>query len=367
MLNRLLQQKPHTRNAYVDAYGRISRTSSLVDANVDVNLDSLLSVPGIWRAVTLVSDIVGSLPLYAVRDDIPVDPTPRLLERPNPLETRPETLGAMTAALLVHGNYIAILGEPGANGYPDSIYPVNPERVKIMKKDGIKVFEIERETYSASEIFHVKGFSMPGEVAGIGIMAAQRQGIGSAIAILQFAARYFAGGGLPSYVIKSDNPDLQQDEAEALKWKWLQQYGGTNREPVVLNASTDIKQISSNAQESQLLEAQQQINVNASNIAGVPGNYVNAPNSSRTYNNLEAQALELLKTSVQAPILSRLEATFTDYLPRGQYARFNLDYFLRADTLTRYQAHQIALQNGFLTIDEVRELEKRPALNGGTE
>ncbi|MCG3770628.1 MAG: hypothetical protein JW384_01778 [Nitrosomonadaceae bacterium] len=48
---------------------------------------------------------------------------------------------------------------------------------------------------------------------------------------------------------------------------------------------------------------------------------------------------------------------------RGQVAKFNFDSLLRTDTLSRYQAHQIAISNGFLTVDEVREMEKREGLD----
>ena len=44
-------------------------------------------------------------------------------------------------------------------------------------------------------------------------------------------------------------------------------------------------------------------------------------------------------------------------LPRGQNARFVLDDLLRADTLERFQAYQIGLAAGFLTVDEVRAAE----------
>ena len=57
------------------------------------------------------------------------------------------------------------------------------------------------------------------------------------------------------------------------------------------------------------------------------------------------------------PWVSRIEQKLTDYIPRGQYAKFNLDALLRPDTKTRYEAHKIALDGGFLTVDEVREIE----------
>jgi hypothetical protein len=37
----------------------------------------------------------------------------------------------------------------------------------------------------------------------------------------------------------------------------------------------------------------------------------------------------------------------------------NVDALLRPDTKSRYEAHKVALDAGFLTIDEVRELENR--------
>lgn len=359
MLNRLFTPTTHHRSAYVDSYGHITRLNNFTDAGVNVDTESTLSVPAIWRGVTMIADTVGTMSLDAYRNDIKLEPTPKLLERPNPLETRIETITAMAAAIIVHGNYVAILGEPGPTGYPDAIYPVNPERVAIRKLNGEKVFEIDGRLYRSDEIFHVKGFSMPGDIAGIGIIAAQRQGIAGAVAVMKYANRYFAGGAMPSYVIKSSNPDLQEEEAIALKTKWAQQYGHTNREPVVLNASTDIEPLTANANDSQLVEARGVSTTDAANIVGVPGEALGAPNSSRTYSNIESRQLDFLRTSIM-PITHRIEATFTDYLPRGQEAEFDYESLLRADTLTRYQAHKIALENGFMTIDEVRELEGLP-------
>jgi phage portal protein BeeE len=57
------------------------------------------------------------------------------------------------------------------------------------------------------------------------------------------------------------------------------------------------------------------------------------------------------------PWASRIEQRLTDLLPRGQYAKFNFDALLRPDTKSRYDAHKVALDAGFLTVDEVREIE----------
>ena len=108
----LAQPQP---NSYVDSLGRVSRYYNTVYAGTFVDEATTLSIPGLWRGITLISDTIGALPIHAYRGDVRIEPIPPILERPYPKETRIETLCAMTAALLIHGNYIAILGEIGAN------------------------------------------------------------------------------------------------------------------------------------------------------------------------------------------------------------------------------------------------------------
>jgi HK97 family phage portal protein len=332
-----------------------------INAGVIVDETSTLSVPGIWRAVTLISDAIGGLPFHAYRGEEYVDPQPNLLIKPVPTETRIETVSAMVASLIIHGNYVAILGEPGLNGYPDSIYPVAVHRVHVRKEDGRLVYRIEDRDYSADEVLHIKGFSMPGEMVGYGILSAQRQAIGGAVAVNTYAQRYFDGGAQPTGIIYSANPDLTQEEADQLKAQWLRQYGGTKRTPAVLNESTKFQQLSDNAKDAQLLETRQFSLTEIANMIGLPAYYLGAPNSSRTYSNVSEENLQLVRWSL-LPWIQRVESKFTEYLPRGQFAKMNIDALLRPDTKTRYEAHKIALDAGFLSVDEVRELENREPL-----
>jgi len=348
-------------NVYVDEAGRMGRLFPDINSGVIVDETSTLSVAGIWRAVTLVSDAIGGLPFAAYRGEKYVDPQPNLLIKPNPTETRIETLSAMVASLIIHGNYIAILGEPGVNGYPDSIFPVACHRVQVKRVDGELVYRVGERDYSASEVLHIKGFSMPGEHVGYGILSAQRQAIGGAVAVNTYAQRYFDGGAQPTGIIYSSNPDLTQEEADALKSAWLRQYGGTKRTPAVLNETTKFQQLSDNAKDAQLLETRAFSLTEIANMIGVPAYYLGAPNSSRTYSNVAEENLQLVRWSLMKYI-HRIEASFTELLPRGQYAKLNVDALLRADTKARYEAHKIALDGGFLTVDEIREMENREPL-----
>jgi HK97 family phage portal protein len=191
-----------------------------------------------------------------------------------------------------------------------------------------------------------------------GILAAQRQAIGGEVAVNTYAQRYFDGGAQPTGIIYSANPDLTQEDADLLKSQWLKQYGGTKRTPAVLNESTKFQQLSDNAKDAQLLETRAFSLTEIANMIGIPAYYLGAPNSSRTYSNVSEENLQLVRWSLM-PYIQRIEQAFTEYLPRGQFAKMNVDALLRPDTKTRYETHKIALDSGFLTVDEVREFENR--------
>ena len=52
-----------------------------------------------------------------------------------------------------------------------------------------------------------------------------------------------------------------------------------------------------------------------------------------------------------------MEEAFSELLPRGQVAKFDLDNLLRADLSTRVSAYEKLIVNGVLTPEEVRLAE----------
>jgi len=363
MLHKLLTRQRTTfpNGNSVDGYGRISRNYVDTWAGTYVDRWSALSVPGVWRGVNLIASAIAGLPIDAVRNN-QVIPTPPILSRPNPPETRFTTIQAAVAAAIIDGNFYAVLGPLGPNGYPDTIYPVDSTRVRCKYEDGRRIYEIDHVRFDQSEIMHVPGFTMPGEHLGVGLLTAQRQGLGMSIAVNEYAARYFNGGTTPSVVLHTENPDLSQEDADLIKQKWLMHYGGRSREPAVLGG-IKVEPLSDNAGDSQLVESRQFDLTEIANMLGIPPYYLGAPNSSRTYSNVQEEQMQLLRFALM-PWIVRFEQALSDLLPRGQVARFNVDAFLRPATLDRYQAHKIGIDAGFLTVDDVRRLEDLEPLEG---
>jgi len=80
-----------------------------------------------------------------------------------------------------------------------------------------------------------------------------------------------------------------------------------------------------------------------------------------TFSNVTQMSLEFVLYTLN-PWLVRFEqgfnkALFNETERRKYFVKFNVDGLLRGDYETRMREHQIALQSGWMNVNEVRELE----------
>jgi phage portal protein BeeE len=80
-----------------------------------------------------------------------------------------------------------------------------------------------------------------------------------------------------------------------------------------------------------------------------------------TYANREQRTQDLLAFRL-GPAIARRERALSRLTVRGQYVKLNTAALLRADLMTRYKSYEIGLRNGFLSFDEVADLEDREPL-----
>lgn len=329
-----------------------------------------MGIPGAWRAAVLLSDLLGLVPWDAYRQPIgqaetKLEPTPPLLEQPNPPDTRMTSFSSMGLDLIWHGNAIAVVAARNALGWPTAAVLVPAMSVAVRRvtpfvESPLPVGAIEYKVgamagLGSQDVIHIKGPCEPGAVRGMGVLEthlntlslAQEQGR---------QARSMSAHGVPSGILESSNPDLTDDEAIEMKASWMRNQ--RDRTVAVLNPSTKFTPLSWNPEQLQLVEARKLTVNEIELIFGLPVGWLGGMNSARQYSNIEQDAVNLMKFSLGGH-LARFEQTLSLAFPRGTVARANMDAVLRADTLTRYQAHAIALTNKFLSVDEVREYEHR--------
>lgn len=332
-----------------------------------------MTIPGAWRAAVLLSDLLGLVPWHAFRERAgkPIErlfPTPLLLEQPNPPDTRMTTFSSWGLDLIWDGNAIGVIAARNAFGWPTAAIAVPASWVGVRRVDdwrtsplpvGTIEYKIGSLSLGADEVIHIKGPCAPGALRGMGVLEAH-------MSTLELAdeqnrqARSITQHGVPTGVLKSDNPDLTKTEATDLKTGWLASQ--RDRTIAVLNATTSFQPLAWNPKDSQMIEARTFTLTELELIFGLPVGWLGGMNSARQYSNIEQDAVNLLKFSLGGH-LARFEQTLSLHFPRGTTAKANLDVVLRPDTLTRYQAHAIALGGApFMEVDEVRELEDRPPM-----
>lgn len=336
-----------------------------------------MGIPGAWRAAVLLSDLLGQVPWDAYRrvatpgDDPPVEiliePRPLLLEQPCPPDTRMTTFSSMMLDLIWHGNALCVIAARNAAGVPTAVIPVPANSVSVRRVTpfassplpvGALEYKIGTLTLGSEDVIHVKGPCEPGAVRGLGVLETQLNTLTLARE-QQRQAGGLATNGVPTGVLKVDNPDLQEDEAIKLKASWVRSQ--STRGVAVLNANTEFIPLAWNPEQMQMIEARKFSLSELELVFGLPPGFLGGESASNTYSNIDQGGINLLKFGLGGH-LARFEQTLSLLYPRGTVVRADTDVILRGDTLSRFQSYAIGIASQFLTPDEARAADKRRPL-----
>lgn len=333
---------------------------------VPVSEQSAQGLPAFWRGLAYVTGTVGMLPVDAYRGTDRVDPPPLVLSRPDPRSTGMTFWSELARSLLLYGNAVSLITQTDRLGYPTAMRPIHPldAQVRLVgapAEPDIAAWYVMGHEVDPSFIWHVRSYiGRTGWPLGLGLIEGAAEGLSLSQALQDYAAGYFAGGALPTVALKVGRPELTQDEADEVRGNFASKFGGTQRQPAVLNSITEIVPVASNATEAQMVEARTLSIGDCALLFGLPPSKLGAPSAGMTYRNSEQEERQARNDAV-APWCRLLEsAASLDLVPRGQRVEWNMDAHLRTDTLTRYQAYQVALGGpgtAFATVDEVRAAE----------
>jgi HK97 family phage portal protein len=339
--------------------------TSTTYAGVNVTPDQALKHSAVWACTRLLGDTVSTLPVDVYRrgERNPLPELPPLLRQPAAGMTLNDWLYAVMAALLLRGNcYGQIVDRAGAGLLPAQVELLADERVGV-QANGRVIWRIDGQEVDPASIWHVKAYTAPGQLLGLSPVAYAKQTIGVGLAAERYGARWFGDQAIPSGVLTSDQR-LGQEAADGLKARWKQAHQG-RREIAVLGSGARFQPVSISPEESQFLGTLD-AGVNAiARIYGIPPEMIGGTTAGHeAYSSPEMRSLDLLTWTIR-PWLVRLENAISALLPATQRARFNAGGMVRASLRDRYEAHKVAIEAGFLTVNEVRELEDRGPLPEG--
>lgn len=342
----------------------------VTSAGVAVNERTAMQIIDVYACVSHRADAISMLPAKAhreageVREKLPRQPS--LVAQPDPEMEQGEYWSSMEISLLLRGNaYSAVTGRD-AMGYPTSVKILHPDDVKPRRNSQTKVVEYHLangDILSRFDMIHVRGTTLPGQLAGMGPIECARRGLGATIAAEDFGAKWFRDGAAPSSVLETDE-DLSTAQAKEAVARWVATHGGRRR-PAVLSGGLKWRPVTITPNDSQFLETKKYNSYQINKLFRMPNHMVGDTEKSSSFGKgLEEMGIGYVVYTL-GPDLTRFEAAFTRQLPRPQYMKFNVSALLRGNTRDRFTSYAIGRQWGWLSVNDIRELEDLPPVEGG--
>ena len=342
-----------------------------------VNETTALNNSVVLACVKVLAESVASLPLHFYRytdngkERAINHPLYSLLhDAPNAYMTSFIFREVLMSHLLLNGNaYAQILRD--ASRRIIGLYPLLPQRMTVeLEDDGAitytySVLEKSNPNFkksgqiklSSRDVLHICGLGYNGLI-GYSPIAMARNAIGLSIACEEHGSRFFSNGARPSGILKC--PTILKDPSK-LRESWESAYGGENQGRVaILEQGLEYQTISIPNSDAQFLETRRFQLEEIARIFRVPLHLLNDL-SHATFSNIEHQSLDYVVHTL-TPWLVRWEQAMNKALlsteERKQFFfKFNTGGLLRGDLKSRYESYAIGRQQGFLSTNDIRELE----------
>lgn len=323
-------------------------------------MEDALALDSVYRAVSIIQGAAAQLSLDAWKQGRPMENPSSIITAPSLVMPRSEFIGLTVTSLATRGNAYWLINRKESKIL--DLAPLDPLEVTPVKlrRAGL-AYSFRGKEYTPDQIAHMRLLALPGRLEGIGPIQAAAHSLSGALNLSKYAQGWVTQGATPNGILQSDQ-SLTAQMAKEYKQQWRESVSMANG-PAVLGSGLTYKPLMLKPSEIQWLESQSFNVTQVARLFGIPAALMLATveGNSLTYANIEQMEISFIRYTLMQ-YLRPIEEAMTRILPGGQTARFNLDALLRTDTASRYAAYKTAIEAGFMTIDEIREIEKLPPL-----
>lgn len=342
-----------------------------------VTQDNVWKLAAITGAVNLIASSISTLPMDAwVRRDgqkFLMRPKPDWVNRPDiSFVDRTPFISQIITSLMLDGNaFIRVFRDE--NGLPINLMVMNPTEIEVKRNPlGRIVFTHSKsgEVLTQDDILHiVESLIQPGQVRGISRVAMLKDSLGLGMALEAYAQRWFGQGASGNYAITTPG-SLTPEQAKAMADSIDNRHGGWRKssKTMVFHSGADIKDIGIDPEKSQSIEARRMFVEDVARIYSIPTHKLSLPGTN-TYSSIEQTQIEFVTDTLRpyAALIENALSTLLQVYPNGQgaFLEFNMAALLRGDINSRATAASVAIQGGWLTVNDVRQGEGLSKIDGG--
>ena len=303
-----------------------------------------LSVPAIFRCVSLLANTAGSLPIQAFRDSLLMDDPPALVRRPDPMTSRRRFVRQTVWNLATRGEAFWYITARDPDGKAQALLNVPTKEVRVEWNDRRtrKVYFWRDRQMAPGAMRHLTFVEEDGGLRGVGPLQLCGAAVSAGIEANEWAANFYAEGGVPSVNLHSA-VELDEAEATALRNKWLQNRANTAK---VTSGPLELREVQVSPVDGELTSGRMASIGDAATMFGIPAHLLaySQPGSSLTYQNLGDVAVELVRFGLGIGYLEPIEDELSDLLTRSTTAQFYIDGIQRADVKTRWETYKAAVE-----------------------
>ncbi|WP_116429291.1 phage portal protein [Klebsiella pneumoniae] len=343
-----------------------------------VTADKIIRLSTVWACVRLLSESVSTLPLkiYERQSDGSRKLAQNnlayqiLCRRPNPEMTPSRFMLMIVASICLRGN--AFVEKLYIGSKLVSLVPLLPQNMVVKRLDSGKL----QYTYTENSIkriipvdrmMHIRGFGLDGVCGMIPTMAGVDV-FGAAMSVDEAAAKIFENG-LQSTGFLSSKTALNKEQRERLRQNLQSFIGSKNAgKLMVLENELTYQNVTMNPEAAQLLESRSFSIEEICRWFRVPPFMVGHTTKQSSWaSSLEGMNM-LFLTHTLRPLLVNIEQEISRCLLNSDedlFAEFSVEGLLRADSAGRAAYYTSALQNGWMSRNDVRRLENMPPIEGG--
>ena len=375
--NEKTEERSLTRQLNIGLHGFLSGVSDDM-----YTAEQILSIPVAKACCDLIVNSIKSLPieLYERVDDntvrqITEDYRVNLLNNaPNIIATGTDFKEKIVRDLVLHGNAYVDIERDGNNIV--SLWNIDASDVGISKySDREKphiVKDVKFKIYSSNvelnldDVMILTESSEDGGLTGQGVIARGYRTIELALNEIELNKNIMNNGSSPISVVKLDK-NLSAEAQQRLRDSWTKMYASSQNagKLLILEQGMEYEKLSFSPAELGLSASRSKTQAELCSLFGVPESMIDS--SANTYGNVENSSIRFLQYSI-TPHINVIEASLNRSLllekeKNTKFFKINTDSVLQTTQRERYEALNVGISSGILSLNEARIKENLPPID----
>jgi HK97 family phage portal protein len=368
-----LEKKAWSQPPFWSWVDRLSSGGGYSSTGLNITAENALGISAYYAGVTLISQTVGQLDCHTYERSakgkqraIDYQVYSLLHDEPNPEMSPAVFKETLQAHLLTWGNAYAEIEWDPLYPVPQALWPLRPDKMNVLRDQSGKL------TYNytlpngnpvilpTNRVLHIPGFGFDGRV-GYDPLTLWKEPLGLAKASEKFAAKVFTGANIRYALTHPGKVSI--DAEKRMRESWETMYNGLDNahRTAILQEGVSLKEIGTAPEAMQMLESRMFQKEEIAMILHIPSRFLNVKTEAADYANVEQSGIEFV-TYCLTPWLVRWEQELDRKLIVGPYKGKYFTEFLtaglmRGDLVSRYNAYAVGKNNGWLSPDEIREME----------